>query len=102
MLRILIASLFSIVFLFNGPSSFETGTVLNAAALGHEPETKTQITPGSIAVFRGNALGAVVTVNGQTARVLFASSTEVTFVVPDNVAIGPAEIVVTNADGITS
>lgn len=104
MLRILIASLFSIVFLFNlpGPKAASTGTVLNAASLGHEPETKTQIAPGSIAVFRGSALGAMVTVNGQVATVLFALPSEVTFVVPENAAIGPAEIVVTTADGSAS
>lgn len=103
MLRILIAT---IVFLLLAPSRSETiprptfaaGTVLNAAALGNEPETK--IAPGSIAVFRGSSLGARVTVNGQAAEVFYASPNEVVFVVPDSVAVGPAETIVTNADGV--
>ena len=102
MLRILIASLFSIVFLFEIPLNQSQGTVLNAAALGHEPEPKTQIAPGSIASFRGSALGTTVTVNGQAATVLLASPAEVVFVVPENAGLGPGEIVVTNTDGTTS
>jgi uncharacterized protein (TIGR03437 family) len=101
MLRILIASLVSIVFLSNAASN-NTGKVLNAAALGHEPQTETRIAAGSIASFRGSALGATVTVNGQAATVLHVSSAEVIFVVPENVIIGPAEIVVTSTDGTAS
>jgi uncharacterized protein (TIGR03437 family) len=84
-------------------AAFGDGTVLNAAALGHEPQAETtRIAPGSIASFRGSSLGPNVTVNGLTAKVFFASQTEVIFVVPENVAVGPAEIVVTNADGFAS
>jgi uncharacterized protein (TIGR03437 family) len=102
MLRILIASLFSIVFLFEIPLNQTQGTVLNAAALGEEPETKTQIARGSIASFRGSALGTTVTVNGQAATVLRATPAEVIFVVPDNASLGPAEIAVINTDGTES
>lgn len=84
-------------------AAFGDGTVLNAAALGHEPRAETtRIAPGSIASFRGSSLGPNVTVNGLVAKVFFASQTEVIFVVPENVAVGPAEIVVTNADGFAS
>ncbi len=43
-----------------------------------------------------------MTVNGQLAKVYYASATEVIFVVPENVALGPGEIIVTNADGFSS
>ena len=100
--------------------AFGAGTVLNAAALGHEPAEQTRIAPGSIASFRGNSLafttettskgsdppfkvaGTTVTVNGQPARILYAAANEVILVVPEAVAVGPAEIVVTNADGFAS
>lgn len=117
MLRILIASLFFVFFLF--PRS-ESGIVLNAASLGQEPEQKTQIAPGSIAIFRGNTLafrserasftgdppftvaGTTVTVNGKAARMFYASPDEVVFVVPDDTMVGPAKIVVTNSEGVAS
>jgi uncharacterized protein (TIGR03437 family) len=83
-------------------ASSGAGTVLNAAALGHEPDDETRIAPGSIASFRGEALGATVTVNGQAAQVFYASPTEVIFVVPENAGVGPGEIIVTNADGFSS
>src|SRR5688572_32503161 len=80
--------------------AFGSGTVLNAAAPGSSPATR--IAPGSVVSFRGDALGARVTVNGQLAKVYFASATEVIVVVPENVALGPGEIIVTNADGFSS
>ena len=80
--------------------AFGSGTVLNAAAPGSSPATR--IAPGSIVSFRGDALGARVTVNGQLVKVYFASATEVILVVPENVALGPGEIIVTNADGFSS
>ena len=82
--------------------AFGDGVVLNAAALGHGSSGETRIAPGSIASFRGNSLGPSVTVNGQAAKVFFASPTEVIFVVPENAELGPAEIVVTNVDGFAS
>jgi uncharacterized protein (TIGR03437 family) len=82
--------------------AFGSGTVLNAAALGAEPSAETRLAPGSIACFRGTALGGTVTVNGQAAQVFYASPAEVIFVVPENVALGAAEIVATNADGFSS
>jgi uncharacterized protein (TIGR03437 family) len=101
-------------------AAFGDGTVLNAAALGHESSKDTHIAPGSLASFRGNSLafatetstksadpplklaGTTVAVNGQAARMFYASPSEVIFVVPENVSAGPAEIVVTNADGFAS
>jgi uncharacterized protein (TIGR03437 family) len=82
--------------------AFGDGAVFNAAALGHEPAEETRLAPGSIASFRGNSLGSTVTVGGQAAKVFFVSPNEVIFVVPESVALGPAEIVVTNADGFAS
>ena len=79
-----------------------TLTVLNAAALGNEPGGDTRIAPGSIASFRGSALGPMVTVNGQAAKVFYASPNEVIFVVPENVGVGPGEVIITNADGFSS
>jgi uncharacterized protein (TIGR03437 family) len=128
MLRILIATLFFLSLTLPRSETASNvrrlpvadGTVLNAAALGHEPGEETRIAPGSIATFRGSALalsierstegadppfklaGTTVAVNGQAARMFHASPNEVTFVVPDNVSPGPAEIVVTNADGVAS
>jgi uncharacterized protein (TIGR03437 family) len=99
MLRILIVSLFLIVLLF--PRS-QSGIVLNAASLGHE------LAPGSIATFRGSALafrnlsGTGVNVNGLAAKVFHVSTKEVVFVIPDDVAVGPAEVVVTNSEGVTA
>lgn len=80
--------------------AFGSGTVLNAASLGSSPATR--IAPGSIVSFRGDALGGKVTVNGQLAKVYYASPNEVIFVVPENVPLGPGEIIVTNADGFSS
>lgn len=106
MLRILIVTLFFVHSTINPAFVIAPGTVLNAASLGREPATTTQIAPGSIAVFRGTALntaaGTTVKVNGASARVLYASPEEVQFVVPDDVAAGPAQVVVTNAEGVSS
>ena len=46
--------------------------------------------------------GTTVKVNGEAARMFYASADEVVFVVPDAVTIGPGEVVVTNADGVPS
>ena len=89
--------------------AFGAGTILDTA----------QIAPGSIAHFRGSSLafrtesaseanppltlaGTTVSVNGQPARMFYASPDEVVFVVPEDVAVGPGEVVVTNADGFPS
>ena len=82
--------------------AFGEGTVLNAAALGHEAGEETRLAPGSIAAFRGSSLGSMVTVNGHAAKVIHASPNEVVFVVPETVPLGPAEIIVTNTDGFAS
>lgn len=101
--------------------AFGAATVVNAASQGREPEKSTQVAPGSIATIRGAALafrteaamfagseppftvaGTQVKVNGQDARVFYASPEEVVFVVPDGIANGRAEFVVTNADGFSS
>src|SRR5688572_11469707 len=80
--------------------AFGDGTVFNGATPGSSPATR--IAPGSIVSFRGDALGARVTVNGQSAKVYYASPSEVIFVVPENVPLGPGEIIVTNADDFSS
>jgi uncharacterized protein (TIGR03437 family) len=46
--------------------------------------------------------GTVVKVNGQAARILSAAPDEVVFVVPNGLPNGPAEFIVTNADGFSS
>jgi uncharacterized protein (TIGR03437 family) len=98
---------------------FGAATVLNAAALGNEPSQPVTLAPGSIASLRGNALafrtetrisadppaavaGTTVKVNGQAARIFYASPEEVVVVVPEGLAVGPAEIVVTNSDGFSA
>ena len=94
---------------------FGVATVVNAAS------QNTQIAPGSIATIRGDALafktesatfegeqlpftlaGTTVKVNGQEARMFYASPEEVVFVVPGTIPNGPAEFVVTNSEGFSS
>jgi len=100
---------------------FGPATVLNAASQGTEPEKNTQLAAGSIAAIHGSALafrteaatftgsdppfavaGTVVNVNGEPARIFYASPEEVVFVVPGGVSNGPAQIVATNSDGFSS
>ena len=95
-------------------SQFGTATIFNAAT-----QQPARVAPGSIAVIRGSALafktetgistdlpitiaGTTVKVNGQSALMFYASPEEVVFVVPDGLADGPAEFVVTNRDGFSS
>jgi uncharacterized protein (TIGR03437 family) len=79
------------------PRPVGTASVVNAAT----PEL-TNIAPGSIASIRGNALGSTVTVNGQAAQIFYASPEEVVFVVPSGLVAGPAQFLVTNAEGLQS
>ena len=79
------------------PRPIGAAVVVNAAA----PQLA-NVAPGSIASIRGNALGTTVTVNGQEAQIYFASSGEVVFVVPSGLVPGPAQFLVTNADGLQS
>src|ERR1700754_2931426 len=98
---------------------FGTATVFNAAALGNEPAQPAPLAPGSIATIRGNALasriqtgistspaftlaGSTVKVNGQPARIFFASSDQIDLIVPEALSDAPVEFVVTNADGFSS
>lgn len=102
-------------------SEFGQATVVNAASQGREPAEETLIAPGSIASIRGSALafkteaatfagadppfavaGTTVKVNGQSARIFYAAPDEVVILVPGNLANGPAEFLVTNADGFVS
>ena len=100
-------------------AQFGVAAVLNAAALGSEPVQPATIAPGSLATIRGAALafrtetgistnppfalaGTTVKVNSQAARIFYASPEEVIFIVPEGLAEGPAEFVVTNADGFSS
>ena len=46
--------------------------------------------------------GTTVKVNGEAARMFYASPDEVVFVVPDGIGPGPGEVVVTNANGVAS
>jgi uncharacterized protein (TIGR03437 family) len=99
------------------PRPIGVATVLNAAAGGNESEP-TRIAPGSIAKIRGSGLavktemagsdlpftvaGTTVTVNGQPARIFYVSADEAVFVVPGGLVNGPAEFLVSNADGLLS
>jgi uncharacterized protein (TIGR03437 family) len=88
------------------PRATGAATVLNAAAVGNEPEPG-RIAPGSIAKIRGTALISktetpTVKVNGRSAQIIHASAEEVVVVVPDELASGPAEFLVTNAEGLSS
>ncbi|HEX6044329.1 MAG TPA: lamin tail domain-containing protein [Pyrinomonadaceae bacterium] len=78
------------------------------------------IAPGSIVHLRGSSFairtetatdglnppfslaGTTVKVNGEAARMFYVSPDEVVFVVPETVAVGAGEVVVTNADGFAS
>jgi uncharacterized protein (TIGR03437 family) len=88
------------------PRAIGVATIFNAAAGGNEPEP-TRIAPGSIAKIRGTALISktetpTVKVNDRSAQVLYASAEEVIVVVPGELASGPAEFLVTNAEGLSS
>ena len=88
------------------PRPVGTATVINAAALGNEPEPA-RIAPGSIAKIRGTALVSTtetptVKVNGRSAQIIHTSAEEVVVVVPGELASGPAEFLVTNAEGLSS
>ena len=79
------------------PRPVGAATVVNAAA----PELA-NIAPGSIASIRGSALGPSVTVNGQAAQIFYSSPQEIVFLVPSGLIVGPAEFLVTNAEGLQS
>jgi len=87
------------------PRPVGVASVFNAAADGNEPEP-TLIAPGSIASIRGNALasvaGTTVVVSGRSAKIFYAAADEVVFIVPNELANGPAEFLVTNGDGLSS
>ena len=102
------------------PRQIGAATVVNAAANGQEAHPA-NIAAGSIASIRGNSLalktdaavsaggelpfvlaGTTVTVDGQPARIFYVSPREVVFVVPSGLATGPAQFLVTNADGLSS
>ena len=79
------------------PRPVGEATVVNAAA----PELA-NIAPGSIASIRGSALGPSVTVNSQAAQLFYSSPQEIVFLVPSGLIVGPAQFLVTNADGLQS
>lgn len=88
------------------PRSIGAAVVFNAASGGNEPEPG-RIAPGSIAKIRGTALVSktetpTVKVNGRSAQIIHASAEEVVIVVPDELVSGPAEFLVTNAEGLSS
>ncbi len=94
--------------------------IVTVSLLFMRPAETAQLAPGSIVHFRGNSLavrtetatealeppftlaGTTVKINGQAARMLYASPDEVVFVVPDALAAGPGEVVVTNEQGFAS
>lgn len=97
-------------------------TVLNRASFSHEPSTTKAVAPDSIAVALGAALAFTtqqsqrqadgnfpttvgstsVIVNGLPAQIFFVSPNEVHFHAPAAIALGIAEVVVTNSDGFQS
>ncbi|MBA3513141.1 MAG: lamin tail domain-containing protein, partial [Pyrinomonadaceae bacterium] len=102
--------------------AFGTLTVSNGAAHGNEAGTDRTIAPDSIAIAKGTALattteqakpssngsfplslsGTTLSVNGRAAMILYVSTGLVTFVVPPETEIGPAEVMLTNAEGFQS
>ena len=97
---------------------FGQATVANAASTN---SNESHIAPDSIATISGHELasgreqsklingslplairGTTVQVNGQLARLFYASPEEVVFLVPSNTPDGPAEVVVTNSEGFPS
>jgi uncharacterized protein (TIGR03437 family) len=87
------------------PRPVGVASVVNAAAHGNERQPML-IAPGSIADIHGSTLassaGTIVTVNGRSAKIFYAAADEVVFVVPSELANGPAEFLVTNGDGLSS
>ncbi|HKE57642.1 MAG TPA: lamin tail domain-containing protein, partial [Pyrinomonadaceae bacterium] len=98
---------------------FGAAVALNAAAMGNEPATVKTLAPESIVTIKGTALafvtqratvdmngslplslaGTTASVNGQPAQLLNVSPTELTLVLPAELTDGPAEILITNAEG---
>ena len=102
------------------PRAIGAATIVSAAAKGNEPQPA-NIAPGSVAHIRGSKLalkteaanligdelpfmvaGTTVTVNNQLARIFYVSPDEVVFVVPNGLANGPAQFIVTNSEGLSS
>ena len=102
------------------PRAIGAATIVNAAARGNEPQPS-HIAPGSVAHIRGSKLalkteaaklngdelpfavaGTTISVNNQLASIFSVSPEEVVFVVPAGLANGPAQFLVTNAEGLSS
>ena len=102
------------------PRAIGAATIVNAAARGNEPQPS-HIAPGSVAHIRGSKLalkpeaaklngdelpfavaGTTISVNNQLASIFYVSPEEVVFVVPSGLANGPAQFLVTNAEGLSS
>ena len=102
------------------PRAIGAATIFNAAARGNEPQPS-QIAPESVAHIRGTKLalkteaakldgdelpftvaGTTVSVNNQLARIFYVSPDEVVFVVPNGLANGPTQFLVTNSEGLSS
>jgi uncharacterized protein (TIGR03437 family) len=97
-----------------------SNAILNAAALGNEPQINKTVAPDSIAIASGFGLanvtlhaernsdgffpttlgGTTVSVSGRAAAIYYVSSTRVNFHIPVETELGPADVVVTNADGV--
>jgi len=94
--------------------------IFNAASFGNEPQVNKTVAPDSIAIASGLGLasatlhaernsdgsfpttlgGTTVTVGGRAAAIYYVSSTQLNFHIPDETLPGPAEVVITNADGV--
>ncbi|MEP6635406.1 MAG: lamin tail domain-containing protein [Acidobacteriota bacterium] len=102
--------------------AFGNLTVVNGASFGNEPVPVKALAPASIAVAQGNALadltqqaqrqsdgtfpltlgGTTMTMNGRPTQILYASPTQVNFIVPADTEISTAEVLIANADGYRS
>lgn len=102
--------------------SFNDLKITNAASQGNEPSANKAVAPASIASARGQALaiataqahceadgrfpasflGTTVSVNNRHAEILYASPSEVDFVVPEETENGEAQVIITNGDGFQS
>lgn len=96
--------------------------IFNGASLGREPSSVRAIAPDQIALARGVNLaleavqakpshgsafpqtlgGASLTVNGRSAQLLYASPTQINFLVPAETGTGTAQVVLRNHDGYES
>jgi uncharacterized protein (TIGR03437 family) len=98
---------------------FGAAVAMNTAARGNEPATTKTLAPESMVTIKGTALafatqratvaansslplslaGTTASVAGRPVRLLYVSPTELTLVLPADLADGAAEILITNSEG---